>query len=99
MNSLILRLAAPMQSWGAQSRFSVRDTGREPSKSGVVGMLAAALGRARGDDIDDLMQLCMAVRVDRDGSLKPRLSDRRGRDSSGRSPTEWLKPIRRKRRP
>jgi CRISPR system Cascade subunit CasD len=69
MNSLILRLAAPMQSWGTQSRFSVRDTGREPSKSGVVGLLAAALGRARSEDVSDLMQLRMAVRIDRDGSL------------------------------
>ena len=70
MSSLILRLSAPLQSWGIQSRFSVRDTGREPSKSGVVGLLAAALGRSRSEDVSDLMRLRMAVRIDRDGSLR-----------------------------
>ena len=70
MNSLILRFAGPLQSWGTQSRFSVRDTGREPSKSGVVGILAAALGRPREADVRDLMQLRLAVRIDRDGTLR-----------------------------
>ncbi len=46
MSTLLLRLAGPMQSWGTQSRFTERDTGREPSKSGVVGLLAAAVGLA-----------------------------------------------------
>ena len=45
MMTLLLRLAGPMQSWGTASKFRERDTGREPSKSGVVGLLAAALGR------------------------------------------------------
>ena len=54
MNVLLLRLCGPMQSWGVQSRFSVRDTGLEPSKSGVVGLLAAALGRPRDAEIADL---------------------------------------------
>mgnify|MGYP003664190386 CR=1 FL=1 len=70
MNVLVLRLAAPMQSWGTQSRFSVRDTAREPSKSGVVGLLCAALGRPRNADIRDLMALRMSVRIDRDGTLQ-----------------------------
>ena len=39
-----------MQSWGTQSRFSVRDTGREPSKSGVVGLIGAAMGIPRDDE-------------------------------------------------
>lgn len=70
MNVLLLRLCGPMQSWGVQSRFSVRDTGLEPSKSGVVGLLAAALGRPRDADITDLAGLPMAVRVDAEGLLK-----------------------------
>ena len=41
MSVLLLRLSGPMQSWGVQSRFTVRDTGLEPSKSGVVGLIAA----------------------------------------------------------
>lgn len=69
MNVLLLRLEGPMQAWGVQSRFGVRDTGREPSKSGVVGLLAAALGRSRDASIDDLAALRMGVRVDREGTL------------------------------
>jgi len=67
---LLLRLAGPMQSWGTQSRFSVRDTGLEPSKSGVIGLLCAALGRKRHNGISDLARLRMAVRVDREGVIK-----------------------------
>jgi CRISPR system Cascade subunit CasD len=59
-----------MQSWGVQSRFSIRDTGREPSKSGVVGLLCAALGRARAEPVDDLAALRMGVRVDQEGSVE-----------------------------
>ncbi|EFQ22977.1 CRISPR-associated protein, Cas5e family [Aminomonas paucivorans DSM 12260] len=69
MPSLLLRLGAPMQSWGVHSAFGIRDTGREPSKSGVVGLLAAALGRDRHDPLDDLASLVLGVRVDREGSL------------------------------
>jgi len=69
MSVLLLRLCAPMQAWGIQSRFSVRDTAREPSKSGVIGLLAAALGRPRDAQIDDLAALRMGVRVDREGTL------------------------------
>ena len=45
MPTLLLRLVGPMQAWGTSSRFDERDTGKEPSKSGVIGLLAAALGR------------------------------------------------------
>lgn len=66
---LLIRLAGPMQSWGVQSRFTVRDTQREPTKSGVVGLLCAALGRAREEPVDDLASLRLGVRVDREGVL------------------------------
>jgi CRISPR system Cascade subunit CasD len=59
-----------MQSWGTQSRFDVRDTGYEPSKSGVVGLLCAALGRPRHQPVDDLARLEMGARVDRQGTLQ-----------------------------
>jgi len=52
-----------------QSRFAVRDTGREPSKSGVVGLLCAALGRPREAPVDDLTDLRMGVRVDQEGTV------------------------------
>ena len=71
MNTLLLRLAGPMQSWGVQSRFSVRDTGLEPSKSGVLGLVCAAMGIDRNDDetLAPLAAFRMGVRVDREGNL------------------------------
>lgn len=69
MHTLLLRLSGPLQSWGVQSRFSIRDTGLEPSKSGVVGLLCAALGRPRSAPVDDLATLQMGVRVDQQGHL------------------------------
>lgn len=69
MTCLVLRLSGPMQSWGTQSRFTERDTGREPSKSGVIGLLCAAMGIDRNDD-SALVKFCdlkMGVRIDRDG--------------------------------
>jgi CRISPR system Cascade subunit CasD len=70
MPTLLLRLAGPFQSWGVQSRFTVRDTLLEPSKSGVIGLLCAALGRPRPHPLEDLTQLRLGVRVDREGVLK-----------------------------
>ncbi|MDH4389961.1 MAG: type I-E CRISPR-associated protein Cas5/CasD [Aquabacterium sp.] len=69
MPTLLLRLSGPMQSWGTTSRFDERDTQLEPSKSGVVGLLCAALGRDRAEAVDDLARLRMGVRVDREGLL------------------------------
>jgi len=70
MNTLLMRLVAPMQSWGIQSHYSVRDTGTEPSKSGVIGLICAALGRERTADVEDLARLRMGVRVDREGTIQ-----------------------------
>lgn len=69
MSVLLLRLAGPMQSWGTDSRFSHRDTRAEPSKSGVIGLLCAALGRPRAAPVDDLTSLKMGVRVDHPGRV------------------------------
>lgn len=72
MATLLLRLVGPMQSWGTISRFDQRDTGKEPSKSGVLGLLAAALGidRENWDALQPLTQLPMTVRHDRPGILR-----------------------------
>jgi len=80
---LRLRLAGPQQSWGVQSRFRVRDTALEPTKSGVVGLLAAALGRPRTADVTDLGRLRFGVRVDRPGVLR-RDYQTAGGDQAGR---------------
>lgn len=67
MSTLLLRLMGPLQSWGTTSRFDERDTQLEPSKSGVLGLICAALGRDRAEAVDDLARLRMGVRVDREG--------------------------------
>ncbi len=69
MATLLLRISAPLQSWGTQSHFSHRDTGREPSKSGIVGLLCAALGRPRHEPIVDLRAMKMGVRIDQQGTI------------------------------
>ncbi|MFE5326220.1 type I-E CRISPR-associated protein Cas5/CasD [Embleya sp. NPDC056575] len=66
---LLLRLAGPMQSWGDRSAFNRRETRPEPTKSGIVGLLAAAAGRRREACIADLAGLRLGVRVDQAGSL------------------------------
>jgi CRISPR system Cascade subunit CasD len=71
MKSVLIRLEGPLQSWGTQGRFSIRDTDTEPSKSGVIGLVAAALGMPREDDttLAQLAALEMAVRIDREGTV------------------------------
>ena len=69
MAVLLIRLAGPMQSWGDSSRYARRTTRREPTKSGIVGLIASALGRTREDPVDDLAQLELAVRVEQPGQL------------------------------
>ena len=72
MAVLLLRLAAPLQAWGSSSKFIVRSTEREPTKSGVIGMIAAALGIQRNDDPQKLVplaQLRFGVRADKEGLL------------------------------
>ena len=58
-----------MQSWGSDSKFDVRRTDRMPTKSGVVGLLAAALGRNRNESIEDLVALKFGIRIDRQGTI------------------------------
>lgn len=71
-NTLFLRLAGPMQSWGTSSRFQLRRTDPFPSKSGVLGILLCAMGISRENSAQAfiaLTTLLMGVRVDRQGTL------------------------------
>ncbi|SRR5574344_748624 len=67
MKTLLLRLAAPMQSWGDESDFEYRRTKREPTKSGVIGMISSAMGIKRSEDSSFLYSLRFGVRVDQEG--------------------------------
>lgn len=69
MPVLLMRLCAPLQSWGASSRFTRRETEMMPTKSGVIGMIAAALGMKRSEGLLRFEGLRFGVRVDQPGTL------------------------------
>ena len=70
MSTLLLRLAAPMQSWGVSSKFNRRMSNLEPTKSGVIGLVAAAMGRGREESLEDFMLLKFGVRIDQPGRME-----------------------------
>lgn len=69
MRSILLKFAGPMQSWGTDSHFEKRHTDPYPSKSAVLGLIAASLGYRRSDEkrIQHLNELHFAVREDQPG--------------------------------
>lgn len=71
-HTLLMPLAGPMQSWGYRSRFDDRDTGLEPTRSGILGLLCSACRIPRGDTgslkrLNDALRL--GVRVDAPGRV------------------------------
>lgn len=89
MTTLLLRLGAPLQSWGTSSRFVRRNTDRAPSRSGILGMLAAAKGRRRTDPLEELLDLRIGIRVDQAGQLERDFQTARTRDGSGSMPLSY----------
>lgn len=71
MKTLVLKLSGPMQSWGTSSDFDIRHTDLYPSKSAIVGLLAACLGYKRNDqeNLDKLRQIDFALRIDQRGQI------------------------------
>lgn len=65
-----IRLEAAMQAWALAARGTHRDCYARPTKSGVIGLVANALGRDFADPIGDLAALRFGVRVDRPGQLE-----------------------------
>lgn len=53
MKYLALWFEAPLQSWGVDSKFSLRTTFSFPTKSGIAGIILASLGRG-GEEVDFL---------------------------------------------
>ncbi|MET7766144.1 type I-E CRISPR-associated protein Cas5/CasD [Streptomyces sp. NPDC005336] len=49
MTGFLIQLGAPLQSWGEHSAFTDRDTVAHPTRSGLIGMLASALGIPRAE--------------------------------------------------
>lgn len=71
-NTLFLRFEAPLQSWGERGQWSERDTAPEPTKSGITGLLACALGWQDDKRISSLSrQIRLAVRCDQPGTYSP----------------------------
>lgn len=54
--TLLLWLEGPMQAWGHDSKFGVRDTLNFPTRSGVLGLLCCARG-AGGPEVEWLEQM------------------------------------------
>jgi len=98
-NTLFLRLEGPLQAWGDQeSKFVVRRTAEAPTKSGVIGMLCAALGVPRQTAPDEwlpkLAMLPFGVRIDAPGvrwwdyhtvgaKMRMRIAEGEGKTKSG----------------
>ena len=85
MTVLLLRLAGPLQSWGSSSRFARRSTDIAPTKSGVIGLLAAARGIRRTEPLTELLGLEFGVRLDQPGQILRDFQTARslnGRDSA-----------------
>lgn len=71
MKTILLKLKGPMQSWGTSSHFETRNTDYYPSKSAVIGIIAACFGYRRDQEqqIKELNELDFALRVDQQGML------------------------------
>src|SRR3954463_10414355 len=85
MSVLLLKLAGPLQSWGSSSRFARRGTDTAPTKSGVIGLLAAAKGIRRTEPLTELLGLEFGVRLDQPGQILRDFQTARsldGRDSA-----------------
>jgi len=68
---LLLRLEGPLQSWGQRSRWDVRETNLEPTKSGVLGLIGCAMGIGRNNiELEKFDQnLLFGVRVESHGVI------------------------------
>ena len=71
MKTLTIKLTSPLQSYGNEANFNLRTSYPHPSKSAVIGMIAAALGYRRDntEQIVKLNNLQYAVRVEQSGSM------------------------------
>ena len=63
MKHLALYLRAPLQSWGASSKFGDRGTFDAPTRSGLLGLIAAACGIDKNDEARDREWLARTSRL------------------------------------
>lgn len=81
-SALAFYLDGPLQAWGASSKFQHRETESFPTKSGIIGLIAAAMGidKHAADEADRLRPLAAlnqsVLRLDNSsGATIVRLSD------------------------
>lgn len=89
MTVLGLILAGPLQAWGSASRFTTRATDDAPTKSGVIGLLAAARGLRRTDPLEDLLGLRFGARLDQPGELLRDFQTARSLDGGDSMPLSY----------
>jgi CRISPR system Cascade subunit CasD len=76
---LALMLDAPLQSWGFSSRFQRRTTALHPTRSGIIGMICAALGVDKGSSseadwlgrLESVGLTVLAIQRQPEGCLEP----------------------------
>lgn len=92
LQTVLLRLEGPIQAWGLAAPWSQRPTEHAPTKSGVLGLVGAALGLTRDSQqlIELPRHLRMGVRVDLPGSLLTEFQTVGGGGSG--VPTAQLRP-------
>lgn len=71
MKTILLKFSGPLQSWGSGSHFEIRHTDLYPSKSAVIGLIAASCGfrRDENQEVQRLNRLHYAVRIDQGGHV------------------------------
>ena len=71
MRTIVMKFSGPLQSWGTGSNFETRHTDFYPSKSAVIGIIAASFGyfREDSDSLKKLNQLSYGVRIEQSGNL------------------------------
>lgn len=81
MAALAFYIDAPLQSWGAASKFQHRETNAFPTKSALVGLVAAALGidkhsESEAEALAPVAALALTVaRLEKHGRTGGRLTD------------------------
>lgn len=86
MTTLLIELSGAQQAWGSRSRFATRATELAPTRSGVIGLLAAALGMERTEPLDRFQALGFGVRIDQPGYVERDFQTTRSLDGSNAFP-------------
>jgi CRISPR system Cascade subunit CasD len=60
-STITIRLKGPIASFNDMPKTQYRLTRQQPTKTAIVGLLAACLGRKRDEDLSDLMELDIAI--------------------------------------